>query len=178
MSGAGNLSSHDAVNEYWRARTHVMWMEQCSSANLFTNGTSTAGSVGWAYQLPLLIRHELFLLLDNGWQEGSEADSYELVLNRERFPEIAYDSPDPTRSLMELRKHVQALGWRGLGVWVNGAHAVEVEGFQRLHAAGVGLLKFDGGDAQCLMTARARKRRACSSHVFSQYFPPYLVCNG
>ena len=51
-------------------------------------GTSTAGTVGWAYTYPLATRRELFLMLDNGWQQGDEAASRDLVLNAERFPEL------------------------------------------------------------------------------------------
>jgi hypothetical protein len=186
MAGASSLN-HTAALNYWEARTHQAWMDGCSSANLFTNGSATAGEVGWAYggresnpqssgparpayasgslhfasccryTYPPEARRELFLMLDNGWQNGSEASSRDLVLNEARFPEFVTEPPDPTASLCLLREKVQALGWRGLGVWVNGGGSVSAAGFSRLHDAGVGLLKFDGGDAQCAMTRLARE---------------------
>jgi hypothetical protein len=167
MSAAAGLN-HSAALRFWEARTHEGWMEGSSSRNLFTNGTATSGGgVGWAWSAPPAARRELFLLLDNGWQEGDESTSRDLVLNASRFPEFVVTPPDATRSLALLRQRVQELGWRGLGVWVNGGGVVSAAGFARLHAAGVGVLKFDGGDGGCRMTSLA-----------AQYAPGLVVEHG
>ena len=166
MSAAAGLN-HSAVIAFWEHRTHQAWMDGLSSKNLFHNDTSTAGRVGWAFAYPPATRRELFLMLDNGWQSGDEATSRDLVLNASRFPEFQLTPPNATRSLALLRERVQELGWRGLGVWVNGGGSVSPAGFARLHDAGIGLLKFDGGDTKCAMTKRAQ-----------QYAPGLIVEHG
>jgi hypothetical protein len=145
-------TGHD-WKEYWEARTHQKWMDGLNSSHLFHNNTD-GGTTGWAFNFPR-VRRDLFLMLDNGWQNGSEASSREIVLDTKKFPE--FKDPDPTKSLKMLQERVVAEGWRGLGVWVNGERSVSTKGFQRLHEAGVGLLKFDGGDSGCKMTQLAKE---------------------
>jgi hypothetical protein len=104
-------------------------------------------------------------MLDNGWQNGSESVSKKLVLDTNKYPEFKADNP--ATSLKMLNDRVRAEGWRGLGVWVLGSGMMTRQSLERLKDAGVGLLKFDGGDASCRVTALAR-----------QYAPGLIVEHG
>ena len=156
MSGGptGANATHASVRKYWEARSHQAWMDASTSAHLFTNGTSGAGTTGWGYLFPE-VRRDLYLMLDNGWQNGSESVSRRLILDTNKFPEFA--ASDPTTSLKRLNEKAKALGWRGLGLWVNGGGTMTDAAFTRLHDAGIELLKFDGGDTNCAVTRQAKK---------------------
>lgn len=162
MSGANGMSHANTI-KYWEARTHKDWMDGSNSSYIFKNNTK-GGSIGWAYLFPDA-RRDLYLMLDNGWQNGSEASSRSLILDTKKYPEFV--APDPTTSLKMLNKRVISEGWRGLGVWVNGGGKISASGFVRLHNAGINLLKFDGGDNHCEMTKLAK-----------QYAPDLIIEHG
>ena len=73
MNGASANGTQKQTEDYWRARTHQHWMDGINSTHLFSNH-SDAGTDGWAYLFPR-VRRDLWLMLDNGWQNGSEAVS-------------------------------------------------------------------------------------------------------
>lgn len=150
----GPSATPASVRKFWDDRTHQQWMDGSTSAHFFANGTSGAGATGWGYLFPA-VRRDLYLMLDNGWQNGTEATSRDLILDTAKYPEFA--AANPTTSLTLLNEHVKSLGWRGLGLWVNGDGAMSDDALRRLHDAQIGLLKYDGGDSQCQVTQRAKK---------------------
>jgi hypothetical protein len=145
---------------YWRARTHEDWMEGSSYENVFAP-PAAATFEAWATAFTAVARAELFFMLDNGWQNGAESTSTELVLHTQRYSQFWTADVNPTQdgtvALRLMRdKIVHEHGWRGLGVWVNGGAAkITAAGFQRLHNASIGLLKYDGGDRKCAMSQLA-----------------------
>ena len=166
--------SRSGVNTtaYWYARTHEDWMEGSSYENVFSP-PAAATFEAWATAFTPVARAELFFMLDNGWQNGPESTSTELVLHQQRYRQFWTADVNPTQdgtvALRLMRdKLVHEHGWRGLGVWVNGgAKKITVAGFERLHNASIGLLKYDGGDEKCAMSQLA--------HI---YAPNLLVEHG
>jgi len=66
------------------------------------------------------------------------------------------DQEDPeVGTLARLNNALQAAGWRGLGLWTHGG-SFPTEQLAKLQAAGVRLLKLDGGDGACAVTVAAR----------------------
>lgn len=152
LGSMANLSS-GAQADAWRHRNHSVQMRESSEANGF-NGTGDGGSTPWVRLFPRA-RSDMFFLLDNGWQAGPESTSDQLLLSTDRWPSF-HDPSDPViGTLSRLNSAVQRAGWRGLGLWTHGGSFPATQ-LAKLHAAGVGLLKLDGGDGACLATAAAR----------------------
>ena len=151
-----------AVESFWRKRTHQGWMDQCNQTNAFANDSAT-GRVGWAWLYPRA-RQDMFLMLDNGWQLGPEANSDKLLWDAAKWPMFP---KDPLSAISGFTAYARAQGWKGAGLWVAGGDAVGVREMKLLHSARVGLLKADGGDLSCAKTALAR-----------QYAPGMLVEHG
>ena len=100
------------------------------------------GDNGWARVFYPSIRKDLYLLLDDGWEEGGPAT---FTLDRDRFPSFA---GTPQVRLRGLNDAICRMGWRGLALWCR--HTPRNEECDHLVAwskeAGVHYWKIDGGD--------------------------------
>lgn len=99
---------------------------------------------GWAKSFYPKVRHDLYLLLDDGWEKGGTA-SFEL--DTEKFPSF---NGDPSARLGKLASAIQNCGWRGAALWCR--NTPEGERMGRLEAlsdqAGVRYWKIDIGDPE------------------------------
>jgi len=100
------------------------------------------GDNGWARVFFPNVRKDLYLLLDDGWQEGGSAT---FMLDRSKFPSFR---GAPEVRLRKLNDAICRMGWRGLALWCR--HTPENEGCDHLVAwskeAGIHYWKVDGGD--------------------------------
>lgn len=144
LAAAPANASTQTLQSYWRNRTHESFMAQCNEQNIFHNGTLT----GWAFGFTPAARRQMILLLDNGWQAGAESTSHELIMDTTtKFPSFAASTP--TATLAKFVAAAKSAGWAGAGLWVNGGTKLDATHMKMLSAAGVALLKFDGGDEAC-----------------------------
>ena len=115
------------------------------------------GPRGWSKVLHPRVREELYLLLDDGWEEGGTAT---FQLDRGKFPSF---SGPPEQRLRGLNDSLRADGWRALGLWCRNPHGGD--GDRRCVSwskfAGIPYLKVDRGD-QSGSLARARARQGAS----------------
>lgn len=153
MSSAADLSQPQ-VEDFWRHRTHEGWMVQAAQNNTFQNDSVT-GRVGWAWLFPRA-RSDMLFVLDNGWQHGAEGNSDRLIWDSNKWPMFG-NSTAALEPMTKMAQFVEAQGWRGLGLWVNGGDGVGEAEMKILDRAGILLLKADGGDATCRKTALARQ---------------------
>jgi len=78
---------------------------------------------GWITNCFPLIRADLFVVFDDGWDVPLAADGSQepwafgsLELNMKRFPSC---TGSPSERLRKLNDRVRAAGWRGAGLWVS-----------------------------------------------------------
>jgi len=113
---------------------------------------------GWAKVFHPRIRQELYLLLDDGWQEGG-TDTFQL--DRSKFP--SFIGPAEQR-LRDLNNAVRADGWRALALWCRFPPDYSKGGERCVSwnkRAGIPYLKIDGGDQAGILT-RARAHQDAS----------------
>ena len=152
LGSMANLTTA-AQADAWRHRTHQVQMDECNEANAI-HGKGHAGTTPWTQLFPRA-RSDMFFMLDNGWQAGAEGTSDQLHLSPTRWSSFQ-DPADPVvGTLARLSATVKRAGWRGLGLWTHG-DSFPTGQLAKLHAAGVGMLKLDGGDGACTVTAAAR----------------------
>lgn len=124
------------------------------------------GHGGWSKTLHARVRDELYLLLDDGWQEGGMAS---FQLDSAKFP--SFQGPTEER-LRRLNEAVRADGWRALALWCRrppgGADDEARVGWVKF--AGIPYLKIDGGDSEgSLARARARQQATLTlEHVHGE----------
>jgi len=100
---------------------------------------------GWANTFYPKIRRDLYLLLDDGWEQGGTAT---FELDTQKFPSFG---GDPTARLSKLARAIQDSGWRGAALWCR--NTPEAAGrMDRLEAlsdtAGIRYWKIDIGDPE------------------------------
>lgn len=126
-------------------------------ARALLNEQVVLGPRGWSKTLHARVRGELFLLLDDGWEEGGTA-SFEL--DRVKFSSFSGSAQE---RLHALNSEVQADGWRALALWCRNPPGntgdEQCVGWSKF--AGIPYLKIDGGDQSGSM-ARARGRQRAS----------------
>ena len=100
------------------------------------------GPKGWLTNFYTKVRSDLYVLLDEGWEEGGYAT---FIPDGEKFPSLHGTPPE---KLKQLNKAVQALGWRGLALWCRDTPGGETD--RKLvdwsREAGITYWKIDGGD--------------------------------
>lgn len=134
----------------------VSLLEDDSGAKLardLLNESTLVGPHGWTRTVHPRIRDELYLLVDDGWEEGGTA-SFEL--DRAKFPSF---KGSPQERLRRLNDSVRADGWRALALWCRntpgGDAARERVSWSKF--AGIPYLKVDRGDRSGSLA------RACAS---------------
>ncbi len=160
MQGAAglNVSGGEAFWTAWRnhdpppnnpAAGYSGWEQYLNQSYLFRNekGTPEQGEQGWAYLFPESVRSGLYFSLDNQWADQKTGG----LDTASRFPAYRDKSPTPLAALVS---EIKSLGWAGLSLWVPGGASIPK--LKEYHAAGVGVLKVDGGDEKCLVTQNAR----------------------
>jgi len=113
------------------------------------------GNNGWASQFYPGIREDLYLLLDDGWEEGGTAT---FQLDPAKFP--SFKGPSSER-LRALNREINRMGWRGAALWCRntpgGKADFELESL--CGDAGVRYWKIDLGDRDFnLVRTRDRAR--------------------
>ena len=158
MDEAGNVSDAEAV-EYWmKWRNHDPespvqgyrgWDSFQNQTIAFESTNSSAGfRPAWSSFFPDS-RADMFMLFDNGW-----ASADHITVNASKYP--MFGNGTALERLSNMSAHVRSLGWRGLGLWIPGPAAATATTLEMLQQARVGLLKVDGGDPDCEVTALAR----------------------
>ena len=109
------------------------------------------GPQGWAETFHSRARGDLYLLLDDGWEEGGNAS---FQLDEQKFPSFP---GAPQERLRGLNRAVRAAGWRSLAVWCRnppgGYRDRQYVTWTKF--AGIPYLKVDRGDLSGSL-ARAR----------------------
>ena len=115
------------------------------------------GSQGWAKSFYPRVRNELFLLLDDGWEEGGTAT---FQLDREKFSSLKGTAQDRLRGLNES---VSSHGWRGTALWCRNPPGGDADRdyVSWVKFAGIPYLKVDRGDDSGNL-ARERARQSAS----------------
>ena len=87
----------------------------------YLNDEILFGEDGFALQYENA-REDLYFLLDDGWDvpynvhpDTQLHEFGSLLLNEDRFPSC---SGEPEERLYKMNNRLQALGWRGLGIWI------------------------------------------------------------
>ena len=123
------------------------------------------GDHGWAKTFHHRIRDELYLLLDDGWEEGGTAT---FQLDRKKFPTFTGSAE---QRLKALNKAVRADGWRALALWCRntpaGVGAEQCVSWSKF--ADVNYLKIDRGDQNgSFARARSDQKAAITlEHVYA-----------
>ncbi len=116
---------------------------------------------GWAHYLRRG-REDLTFLIDHGWQirEGDWSalpgrPYFNFRADPADFP--PYAGLEPAEQMKRFHEELQALGWRGLGIWVRGNVPLsEMETFVKWSKhAGVTYWKIDGGDTGQYLASQA-----------------------
>jgi len=109
--------------------------EQLREATLF-------GSKGWLENFHTKVRSDLYVLMDEGWEEGGYAT---FIPDGSKFPSLHGTPPE---KLKQLNEAVQAHGWRALALWCRDTPGGEAD--RKLvrwsRQAGIRYWKIDGGD--------------------------------
>lgn len=132
---------------------------------------------GWAHYLPRG-RGDFTFLIDHGWQvkkgdgdmQGGAA-FFNLIVDPKDFP--PYANVPPQEALLKFNRELQALGWRGLGLWVRGSLPAErAERYVEWSKyAGIPYWKIDGGDTRAYATTKA-KQKLCPALILEHAVPP------
>jgi hypothetical protein len=128
--------------------------EGAARARARLNEQIILGSQGWSNAFHPRVREELYMLLDDGWEEGGTAT---FQLDREKFPSFRGQAQE---RLLGLNNAIRANGWRALALWCRNPAGKESDeqcvGWSKF--AGVPYLKIDTGDQSGSMAlARAKK---------------------
>ena len=109
--------------------------EQLREATLF-------GSKGWLENFYTKVRSDLYVLMDEGWEEGGYAT---FIPDGNKFPSLHGTPPE---KLKQLNEAVQARGWRALALWCRDTPGGEAdrELVRWSRQAGIRYWKIDGGD--------------------------------
>lgn len=109
------------------------------------------GPRGWSKTFHTRVREELYMLLDDGWEEGGTAT---FQLDREKFPDFPGLAQERLRG---LNNAVRSNGWRALALWCRNpsGEGADQQCVSWSKFAGIPYLKIDTGDQSGSM-ARAR----------------------
>lgn len=126
---------------------------------------------GWAVTLLPKSRKDYYFLIDHGWQIKDDARRehglpfFSLQIDPADFPR--YAGLEQPEALRRFNEDIQALGWRGLGLWVRGnVSAEDAERFVKWSRhAGIEYWKIDGGDTTHFH----------SFHAKQQHFPELVL---
>ena len=126
-----------------------------TSDNVF--GASGRPGSGWARDFYVRSRSDLLFLLDDGFALGENT----IAVNPAQFPEVA-DAGGVVEGLVRLREGVEALGWRGIGLWnrfcgidSNTRDMAQMARWTR--DAGIYYWKIDGPDLDCACQRAAKE---------------------
>jgi hypothetical protein len=117
---------------------------------------------GWARDFYKASRKELYFLLDQGYGVADPS----IDVRTDRFPE--FDGLDSAGRLAHFQQKIQALGWRGLGLWNRVENSNDAAKYaQWCKSANITYWKIDGPDLDC----------ACSSAA-KAVFPELIIEHG
>ena len=156
------------AQNYWQQRggeitdfnklTNLGAQEEMSYHNIFNEKD------GWAHYLKRG-REDLTFLIDHGWQLRAKDWSQRPGTNYFNFISDPADFPpyaglEPQEQMKRFNEELQALGWRGLGIWVRGGVPLaDMETFVKWSKeAGVTYWKIDGGDTGQYVAIQAKKK--------------------
>jgi len=130
MGGGGNALAQGSV----------------SASFLLAPASDACRGCGWAAALHPRARARLTLLLDAGW-EGDGAAGVACP-DPSKFPpaNASSSSLSCAERLAAVAAGVEALGWRGLGLWFGNVDRNATEQILATGGGGVAYLKIDGGD--------------------------------
>ena len=156
------------AQNYWQQRggeitdfdqlTNLGAQEEMSHHNIFNEKD------GWGHYLKRG-REDLTFLIDHGWQirEGDWNTTpgrpyFNFISDPADFP--SYADLAPPEQMKTFNEELQALGWRGLGIWVRGgASMADMETFVKWSKqAGVTYWKIDGGDTGQFIAMKAKNK--------------------
>lgn len=156
------------VQNYWQQRggeitdfgklTNLGAQQEMNHHNIFNQKD------GWAHYMKRG-REDLTFLIDHGWQpvEGDwdklpGRTYFNFRADPEDFP--SYAELEPEEQMKTFNEELQALGWRGLGIWVRGQVSMaEMETFTKWSRhAGVTYWKIDGGDTRQYIAMQAKRK--------------------
>lgn len=156
------------AQNYWQQRggeitdfdklTNLGAQEEMSYHNIFNEKD------GWAHYLKRG-REDLTFLIDHGWQLRKRdwtslpgENYFNFIADPADFP--SYAGLEPEEQMKRFNKELQALGWRGLGVWVRGGVPMgTMETFVKWsRGAGVTYWKIDGGDTGQFIASQAKEK--------------------
>ncbi len=117
--------------------------EQMTEENIF-------GEHGMARIMLPKTRSDYYFVIDHGWQNKriKENTFFTLIMDTLDFPRYAHLKPK--ESIKQMNIDIQALGWKGLGLWVRGNPSEEEmrKFVEWSKYAGVEYWKIDGGDTK------------------------------
>lgn len=127
--------------------------------------SSLLGPQGWLHSFYPKVRNELYILMDEGWEEGNYAS---FVPNPRKFPEL--QGPPPEK-LKQLNDAVKQSGWRALALWCRDTPGGEKDAqlVEWSDKADIPYWKIDGGDK--VFSIDRTRDRLRSSLVTEHVFP-------
>jgi hypothetical protein len=131
---------------------HQGGYQQAVLNSTFIFGADGVTGSGWARDFYPQSRGELYFMLDQGYATGDSS----IEINTKHFPE--FNSSDPAQNLIMFQKKIQALGWRGLGLWnrvTKPADAAKYASWSK--AANITYWKIDGPDLSCACQQAAQE---------------------
>lgn len=121
-----------------------------SAARDQLNEETTFGDKGMAVLMLPRTRSDYYFLIDHGWQDKhiQENTFFTGILDTLDYPR--YAGLEPRDRLKRMNLDIQALGWKGLGLWFRGNpgrdHLRKLVEWSRY--AGIEYWKIDGGDTE------------------------------
>lgn len=119
---------------------------------------------GWATTYLPKGRQDMYFLIDHGWQTKDKTKRikgaqpfFSLQIDELDFPEYANTKPE--EALRLFNEEIQALGWKGLGIWVRGDISAETarKFVEWSKYAGIRYWKIDGGDIDSFYSYKAKQ---------------------
>jgi len=114
------------------------------------------GPDGWSKKFFPAVREDLYLLIDDGWEEGGPAT---FLLDEKKFPSF---TGSPQERLRKLNEAIRAQGWRGLALWCRDTSGGDADDrlVQWSEEAGVHYWKVDIGDSSFHLNQVRDRREA------------------
>ncbi len=175
------------VQNYWQQRggeitdfgklTNLGAQQEMSHHNIFNEKD------GWAHYMKRG-REDLTFLIDHGWQpvEGDwdklpGRPYFNFRADPKDFP--SYAGMEPQEQMKSFNEELQALGWRGLGIWVRGqVPLAEMETFTKWSKhAGVTYWKIDGGDTGQYLAMQAKRKHYPELFMEHAHAPGHFNAN-
>ncbi|MBI9062594.1 MAG: hypothetical protein JEZ14_11460 [Marinilabiliaceae bacterium] len=111
---------------------------------------SIFGKNGMAVVMLPKTRGDYYFLIDHGWQDKliKVNTFFTFLMDDNDFP--CYSHLSPQDKIKKFNEDIQALGWRGLGLWVRGnvTHEEGKRFVEWSRYAGIEYWKIDGGDTK------------------------------